>query len=178
VLVLYTTTHGSPQGLAYQYGSTGYGILSPKRLRSVLKSVGIERRILIISACYSGVFVPHLAGPDTAILTASTFNRTSFGCQPDKDWTFFGDALLNRAMRKSNSLQETANEATQMITGWEKDLGMANSLPQASFGQAVSTWLPALEAQTPKSATAPTGKLTDVTALREKFEALKKRAGR
>lgn len=178
VLVLYTTTHGSPQGLAYQYGSTGFGILSPKRLRNVLKSVGIERRILIISACYSGVFVPHLAGPDTAILTASTFNRTSFGCQPDNDWTFFGDALLNRAMRKSNSLDVVTAEATQMITGWETTLGMANSLPQASFGQSVNNWLPALEAKTPKAQTKPTGKLTDINALRQKFEALKKPAGR
>lgn len=178
VLVLYVTTHGAPQGLAYHYGDTGFGILSPKRLRNVLKNVGIERRILIISACYSGVFVPQLAGPDTAILTASTFNRTSFGCQPDNDWTFFGDALLNRAMRKPSSLQAATAEATQMITGWEKTLGVANSLPQTSFGGSVSNWLPALEAKMPKGATQPAGKLTDINALRQKFQAASPPAGR
>ncbi len=178
VLVLYTTTHGTPQGLAYHYGDTGFGMLSPQRLRNVLKSAGIKRRVLIISACYSGVFVPHLAGPDTAIVTASTFNRTSFGCEPDNDWTFFGDALINRALRKPSSLEVATSEAVQMITGWESNLGVANSLPQTSIGGSVSNWLPALEAQMPKAATNPTGKLTDVGALRQKFEALRTPAGR
>ncbi|MXO90451.1 C13 family peptidase [Pontixanthobacter aquaemixtae] len=171
VLVLYTTTHGAPQGLAYHYGNTGYGILSPKRLHNILQSVGIDRRILIISACYSGVFVPELSGPDTAVVTASTFNRTSFGCEADNDWTFFGDALINRALRKPHSLEAAAKEAKQMITGWETALGVQNSLPQTSIGPAVSEWLPQLEANIPKGATAPTGKLTEVNELRKKFEA-------
>ena len=173
VLVLYTTSHGTPQGLAYHYGDTGYGVLSPQRLGNVLRSVGIERRILIISACYSGVFVPQLAGPNTAVLTASTTNRTSFGCEPDNDWTFFGDALINRALRKPNSLQDATAEAKQMITGWETSLGVLNSLPQTLFGPAVSDWLPGIEAKMPKRATSPTGKMTDIEGLRAKFEALK-----
>jgi len=32
--------------------------------------------VLILSACYSGVFVPVLASPDTAILTAAASTRT------------------------------------------------------------------------------------------------------
>ena len=34
VLVLYTTSHGMDLGLAYHYGDTGYGILSPARLKA------------------------------------------------------------------------------------------------------------------------------------------------
>lgn len=171
VLVLYTTTHGAPEGLAYRYGDTGFGVLSPKRMRDILASVGINRRILIISACYSGVFVPHLTGPDTAIVTASTFNRTSFGCQPDNDWTFFGDAFVNRALRKPNALQTAVTEAQQTITGWETGLGVPNSLPQVAFGASVNAWLPALEAKAPKRATSPTGKLTDINALLQRMQA-------
>ena len=166
VLVLYATTHGTPEGLAYHYGNTGYGVLSPKRLRDILTNLGIERRLLIISACYSGVFVPHVAGPDSAVLTASTFNRTSFGCTPDNDWTFFGDALINRALRKPNSLEAATSEATQMIAAWETTLGVPQSLPQVSFGANVAQWLPVLEADVPKRATKPTGRLTDVTRLK------------
>ena len=170
VLVLYTTTHGAPEGLAYHYGDTGFGVLSPQRLRDILTSVGIKRRILIISACYSGVFVPHVTGPDTATLTAATFNRTSFGCQPDNDWTFFGDALINRALRKPSSLETAMTEAKQLITGWETVMGVPESLPQFSMGASVSNWLPMLEADIPKRATKPTGKLTEPKPLTQPFQ--------
>ena len=80
VLVLYTTSHGLKLGLAYHYGDTGYGVLSPARFKSVLEELGIKRRILLLSACYSGVFVDQMASADTAILTAAASNRTSFGC--------------------------------------------------------------------------------------------------
>ena len=104
VLVLYTTSHGLQQGLAYHYGDTGYGILSPHRMRDTLRDLGIKRRILILSACYSGVFVPFLATPDSAVLTAARADRTSFGCVAENDWTFFGDALINNALRKPQGL--------------------------------------------------------------------------
>lgn len=88
VLVLYTTSHGLDLGLAYHYGDSGYGVLSPARLKAALEEAGIRRRVLILSACYSGVFVPALASPDTAILTAAASTRTSFGCAAENDWTF------------------------------------------------------------------------------------------
>jgi hypothetical protein len=46
VLVLYTTSHGAREGLAYHYGDSGYGIVSPLRLRAVLGELGIQRRIV------------------------------------------------------------------------------------------------------------------------------------
>jgi hypothetical protein len=29
------------------------------------------------------------------VLTAAAADKTSFGCEPSRDWTFFGDALFN-----------------------------------------------------------------------------------
>lgn len=161
VLVLYTTSHGLPQGLYYHYGDTGYGILSPKRFKLVLDELGIERRLLILSACYSGVFIPELQSDNTAILTASAANRTSFGCAPDNDWTFFGDALINRALRKPLPLSQASNEANLSIADWESRRKLLSSLPQRSIGTAAQVWLTALEAQMPQDTTQPTGKLTD-----------------
>ena len=161
VLVLYTTSHGLPQGLYYHYGDTGYGILSPERFKSVLEELGIERRLLILSACYSGVFIPELQSDNTAILTASAANRTSFGCAPDNDWTFFGDALINRALRKPLPLSQASNEANLSIADWESRRKLLSSLPQRSIGTAAQAWLTALESQMPQDATQPTGKLTD-----------------
>jgi hypothetical protein len=100
VLVLYSTSHGAQVGLAYHEGDSGYGILAPSRLGSVLGELGIRRRIVLLSACYSGVFVPFLRSADTVIVTAASAQRPSFGCEADNDWTFFGDALVNNALRK------------------------------------------------------------------------------
>ncbi|MFM7377174.1 MAG: C13 family peptidase [Erythrobacter sp.] len=118
VLVLYTTSHGNDLGLAYHWGDVGYGVLSPKGLKEALAEAGIKRRVLILSACYSGVFVPVLASPDTAILTAAASTRSSFGCLAENDWTFFGDALINRALRQPVGLEEAARTAGRSVAEW------------------------------------------------------------
>jgi hypothetical protein len=157
VLVLYTTSHGAPEGVAYHDGDTGFGVLSPYRLGSMLSELGIKRRIVLISACYSGVFVPFLATPDTALMTAASADRPSFGCMADNDWTFFGDALVNHALRKPGSLRAAAAEATPTISGWESGYNLQPSQPQVVSGDGVARWLPAIEARTPKVETPPIG---------------------
>ena len=157
VLVLYSTSHGAPAGLAYHDGDSGYGILSPSRLGLVLGELGIRRRIVLLSACYSGTFVPFLASPDTAIVTAAAADRTSFGCEAQNDWTFFGDALVNNALRKPQPLAAATGEARSLITTWESDNGLEASKPQVSVGAGVHEWLPALEGRMPREATVPVG---------------------
>ncbi|MEE4154952.1 MAG: C13 family peptidase [Erythrobacter sp.] len=158
VLVLYTTSHGLDLGLAYHYGDTGYGVLSPQRLKAALEELGIERRIIMLSACFSGVFVPALASPDTAIMTAAAANRTSFGCAAENDWTFYGDALVNTALREPQGLEAAAAQATRLVAQWEADQRLLASLPQTRIGAAVNQWLPALEARMPQTATARVGR--------------------
>ncbi len=158
VLVLYTTSHGSDIGLAYHWGDSGYGILSPKGLKDALAEAGITRRVLILSACYSGVFVPALASPDTAILTAAASTRTSFGCVAENDWTFFGDALINRALRQPVALDEAARMAGRSVAEWEASARFLASLPQTSIGMRAREWLPLIEAAMPRQASAPVGR--------------------
>ena len=179
VLVLYSTSHGLEQGLAYHYGDTGYGVLSPKRFRAALTELGIERRILIISACYSGVFVPALASDDTAILTASASNRTSFGCNAENDWTFFGDAMINNALRKPQSLEQASAEANRSIAEWESEARVLASLPQISIGESVGEWMPALDTRLPQQASAPVGRpAVSVIETREPVPASRARRSR
>ncbi|MEL1250482.1 C13 family peptidase [Aurantiacibacter gilvus] len=158
VLVLFTTSHGAQLGLAYHDGDNGYGILSPQRLRSILAELGLERRILILNACYAGVFVPHLQGDDTAIATAAAHNRSSFGCQPDNDWTYFGDALVNRELRQPQTFTEAVRAAQVHIVGWELADNLVPSLPQLSIGRNVAGWLNQLEARMPDTASEPVGR--------------------
>ena len=158
VLVLYTTSHGADIGLAYHYGDTGYGILAPARLKAALEEAGIRRRVLILSACYSGVFVPVLASPDTAILTAAASTRSSFGCVAENDWTFYGDALINRALRQPVGLEDAALQAGKSVAEWESKAQVLASLPQTSIGMNARSWLPQIEARMPRIASAPVGR--------------------
>jgi len=179
VLVLYTTSHGMDLGLAYHYGDSGFGILSPARLKSALEEAGIRRRVLILSACYSGVFVPVLASPDTAILTAAASTRTSFGCAAENDWTFFGDALINRALRQPVGLEDAAKVAGRSVAEWEITARLLASLPQVSIGAQARAWLPRIEAQMPRVASAPVGRPAfDPAAFKVPVPAQKVRGGR
>jgi hypothetical protein len=149
VLILYTTSHGAPIGIVYNDGDRGFGAISPARLFRMLRELGIERRLLLVSACYSGAFVPMMSGDGTAIVTASAADRTSFGCQADSDWTFFGDALVNHALRKPQPLARAAEEAQRSIAGWEREGKLDPSDPQVSIGRGARAWLARLEARLP-----------------------------
>ena len=158
VLVLYTTGHGAPIGLAYNDGDAGFGMVGPGWLKRTLDSLGIKRRVLLISACYSGVFITPLSTPDTAIVTAASSDRSSFGCFSDNDWTFFGDALINHAFRKPTKFSPAVEEARTEIAGWEAREKLEPSRPSLMVGGNVDRWLGPLEARIPAGATRPVGR--------------------
>lgn len=158
VLVLYTTSHGAPLGIVYNDADQGFGIISPTRLAAQIEGLGIKRRVVILSACYAGVFVPALAGPDTAVLTAASSDRTSFGCQADNDWTFFGDALVNHALRKAQPLDAAAREAAALIGQWEAKGKLTPSQPQIQIGANAALWLAILDKRTPRETSASVGR--------------------
>jgi len=158
VLVLYTTSHGAPVGVVYQDGDNGFGLISPKWLAGTLKELGIQNRLLIVSACFAGVFVPALSSDTTAILTAASSKHTSFGCVSDNDWTFFGDAMINHALRAPQPLAAAAAQARVLIGEWEAKGKLIPSEPQARFGKDVGTWLGPLEARSPATATPEVGR--------------------
>lgn len=158
VLVLYTAGHGAQVGLAYHDADDGFGIIPPARLARVFDELGIKNRLLILSACFSGIFVPAMSSDTTALFTAASADRTSFGCQSDKDWTFFGDAMINNALRQPVSLAAAGEKARALIAKWEAMGNITPSLPQISIGSKVATWLRPLEARMPRTATPMVGR--------------------
>lgn len=159
VLILFATTHGDPvSGLAYRDGNNGIGMIAPKRLAALLDGLGFERRMILLSACYAGVFIPNLTSENTVIVTAASSQRTSFGCAPGNDWTFFGDALINNALRKSQPFEKAADEAVALIGKWEIDRNLVPSRPQVFVGDKANIWLTTLETKMPKAETAKVGK--------------------
>lgn len=159
VLVLYATSHGTPRaGLNFRDPARGEAVIAPAQLAAMLDGPGIKNRLLILQACYSGQFVPVLAAPRTVVATAASSMKPSFGCSAGNDWTFFGHALINQAMRRPDSFARQFRRALVTILGWEQRLGYETSSPQVSFGDQTSGWLAALDAREPKTATAPVGR--------------------
>jgi len=160
VLVLYTTSHGSPHaGLNFRDPVRGAAVIAPAQLAGMLDQSGFKNRLIILQACFSGQFVPALSGPRTVIATAASSMKSSFGCSAGNDWTFFGYALINQAMRQPDTFVRQFRRAFVTILEWEQRAGFESSSPQISVGNETAGWLAALDAREPKSATAPVGQL-------------------
>jgi Peptidase C13 family len=89
--LLYFSSHGSPDGMVL-----GNAILEPYRLARILNaSCGDRPTVVVLSACFSGVFVPTLAAPNRMILTAARRDRTSFGCGQADRYPYFDQCVLS-----------------------------------------------------------------------------------
>ena len=167
VLVLYSTSHGHAQGgLVFKDAARGIGALPPPKLAELIDPPGFKNRLLIIQACYSGQFVAPLSSDRTIIATASAADRPSFGCSAGNEWTLYGHALINVAMREPQPLEAQFKRAGEIVAEAEQRAGLQPSNPQLSIGRATSGWLKALEARAPQTATRPVGEPpADVAAL-------------
>jgi len=89
--LFYMTSHGAPAG-----AQLDEGLLRPSALASILDmTCGKRPTVVVISACFSGVFVPTLAQPNRMVLTAARPDRTSFGCGQDIKYPYFDDCFLS-----------------------------------------------------------------------------------
>jgi hypothetical protein len=140
ILTLVLTTHGSPGGLAV-ISSKVRELLPPPILAAMLDTTKVRHRVVIISACYSGIFIPVLASPDSLVITAADANHPSFGCQDRATWTYFGDAFFNTALRKTGNLSEAFALATKLIRQRELKNGFEPSNPQKAGGENIEPLL-------------------------------------
>ena len=153
VLVLFLTSHGTPGRFAVAMDELSLRDLTPGQLRGMLDRSGIRNRVIIISACYAGSFVDALKGDNTLLMTAASADRTSFGCADKRDWTYFGDALFNHALRHAASFSEGFDMARQLVAEWEQRDGSRPSEPQISIGRNIEAILKDLPVGPPQTHT-------------------------
>ena len=123
LVVVFFTSHGSPDGsVALQEKGRMAGALRALQLRTALQQSNIKTKLVIVSACFSGHFIMPFSDPDTMVLTAAAADKTSFGCEPSRDWTYFGDALFNHALRGGEPVLQAFVAARDIITKWEGTL--------------------------------------------------------
>ena len=145
VLFLFLTSHGSRNWLAVSFPPLGLEDLSARELRRMLDGSGIRWRVIVISACYSGSFIDALKDKRTLIMTAASRNRTSFGCSNENDFTYFGDAYFNQALRHDSSFIAAFEEARRLIAAREREEQLTPSEPQIYVGAAMKQKLEGLE---------------------------------
>lgn len=147
VLFLFLTSHGSADHRfdlsLWLYDFPG---LTPAALKEMLDGAGIRHRVIVVSACYSGGFIAPLAGPDTLVIAASRADRNSHGCSHEADWTFFGQAYINEALRQGLDFEAAFHHARQQVALREQQEKLTPSEPQMAMGDNIRARLQALEA--------------------------------
>jgi hypothetical protein len=133
ILFLILASHGSRDGLAVTAGRLTE-TLTPSNLADMLDQTGVRHKVVIISACYSGVFIPRLADADTLVITAADADHASFGCRDKAKWTYFGDAFFNVALRRAKSLKDAFLLARSLVLKRELRQGFDPSHPQMAGG--------------------------------------------
>lgn len=134
VVIVVMTSHGNQTGFALQLPGNRTAELTPQQVAGALDAEGIKNRVVIVSACFSGIFVPPLANDDTIVMTAADAKSTSFGCAPERDWTYFGDALFKQSLQPGTDFQHAFAHARTLIQGWEMMDRITPSNPQGHFG--------------------------------------------
>jgi len=148
ILFLHLTSHGAANHVLVLKHPAGelYGV-SPQYLRTLLDRSGVRHRVLVISGCYTGGFIPQLATVDTMILTAANSVRQSYGCGNDSEITEYSRALYLKALQRTRSLREAAGIAVQLVHENERASKTEHSYPQVRSGLAIEERLRLFERQ-------------------------------
>ena len=131
--LVYLTSHG-----AYQHGlylAASDNTLMPTQLDRVLElGCGEAPTVVIVSACFAGQFtLPPMPHARRIILTASSAERTSFGCGASFRYTYFDECLLG-GLAEAASWQQVFDRAITCVAQRERQIGALPSEPTASFG--------------------------------------------
>ncbi|MBO9709053.1 MAG: peptidase C13 [Caulobacter sp.] len=91
--LFYISSHGAPEGVQLDQD-----IVPPQLLAAMIDDACPSRpSIVVVSACFSGVFLPPLQRDDRMILTAARADRASFGCGENDKYPYFDDCFLSSA---------------------------------------------------------------------------------
>ena len=136
IVVLVLTSHGAPEGIGLVAGRDAL-LVTPGDVRQLLDQTKAQHRVVIVSACYSGVFAQALADERTLVITAAAADKPSFGCRDGATWTYFGDAFFNKALRNEVRLDAAFDTARSLVTERETREGFDPSNPQIAGGEQV-----------------------------------------
>jgi len=136
--LVYFSSHGSPAGVL-----VGNQLLSPAGLSLMVdQACGARPTVIIVSACFSGVFVPPLSRPNRMVLTAARPDRTSFGCGESDRYPYF-DACMLQTLPQAPDFATLGRGVQACVAAKEIATGMAPpSEPQLFIGSQLRALIP------------------------------------
>jgi hypothetical protein len=138
VLFLFLTAHGDQaHRLSASQPPLQLAPLTPTALARMLQDAGVKWRVIVVSACYSGGFIEPLRDDNSIVITAAAPDRTSFGCEAGRDFTYFGEAYFRDALAKTRSFTEAFALAKDIVARKEAAENLTPSLPQMWAGPAI-----------------------------------------
>lgn len=138
-LFLFLTSHGTPDHrLSAVQPPLDLAPLTPTALARMLQDSGIKWRVIVISACYSGGFIEPLRDDNTIVITASSAERASFGCEGGRDFTYFGEAFFRDALSRTRSFTRAFELAKSIVAQREAEENLESSMPQMWVGPAIA----------------------------------------
>lgn len=139
--LLYFTSHGSPQGIVFGPEM----MISPVQMAGQVRNwCGDRPTVVVISACYSGVFKEGLSGPNRIVITAASRTTSSFGCSADATYPYFDGCMLE-SLPKTHDFIGLANAARACVARREAEEGLTPpSNPQISIGPNMQLMAPTL----------------------------------
>ncbi len=138
IAIVYLSSHGSANHQLYvNFPPLQLQQLTPVALARMLQESKIKWKVVIVSACYSGGYVEPLKDPYTLVITSSRSDRTSFGCDNKAEFTYFGEAFFQQALKRTTSFVEAFELAKASIAERERAEGLLASEPQMYVGDAI-----------------------------------------
>lgn len=136
--LVYVTSHGAPEGVLI-----GDDLLPPRMMAAILDRACARRpTVVVLSACFSGVFIPALRAPHRLVLTAARPDRTSFGCTETDTYPYY-DACILESLPKAGDFLDLGKRARLCVDRREKAEAMTPpSEPQMHIGAALMPLLP------------------------------------
>ncbi|MEM7541335.1 MAG: C13 family peptidase [Pseudomonadota bacterium] len=143
---LFVSSHGDEDGtVAVNFPGFKFNDISAAEIFTALHDAQIEWPITVISACYSGSFIPVLEHPKALIIAAAASDRQSFGCAHQNDWTYFGEAYFQHGLTLTRDPIEAFHLARERVEARETQERKTPSKPQISAGsemvQKLNQWL-------------------------------------
>jgi len=85
-----------------------------------------------------GLSIEPLRDDNSVVITASSPDRTSFGCEPGRDFTYFGEAYFRDALTRTRSFVQAFEMAKASVAKQEAAEKLEASLPQMWAGRAIA----------------------------------------
>ena len=148
VLFLFLSSHGDAHHeLTFELPPLELEPLTPTALGRMLQDSGVKWKVIVVSACYSGGYLEPLKDQNSVIITAADDNSSSFGCENGRDFTWFGKAYFDEALRHTHSFAAAFEAARARVSERERAEDLKPSSPQMFVGSAIRERLPRIEAQ-------------------------------